>query len=1078
MPTAENPRVAAILVVHNGEEWLGSALATLAAQRYPALDLVVVDNASHDGGTELLGRHIHADRLITLSRNVGFGRAVSAALKHPAVEAADHLLLLHDDLVLAPDAIAELVEAIQADPTIGIVGPKLREWSEDYILQEVGMTTDRFGRAETQLEPGELDQGQHDRQRDVLYVSTAGMLLRRDVLRTLGGFDARFPAFRDDLDLCWRAWLAGMRVQVVPDAVGYHIAASSRGPRAPLASRSGQARYYAERHTIATLVKNYSTARLAWVLPVLILFAVAKTIGFLATRRFGDAAAVAKAYLWNLRQLPPTLRRRFHVQRHRTVSDAELTPLFAPGLPRLRAYAETIMTRAAGIDTRALIDDGWAQPSSSDVASQRSTGQDPTGQDPTGQDPTGQDPEAAGDPLAARPVLRALRDHPAACVGGLLMVCYLIGLIPLLGAGQVVGGEIAPWPRTARAFLRAYASSWNGEPLASSGFASPAQALLGILSFLGFGSAWLAQRLLVFGLPPLAWALALRAGRLVTTLKAPRVLGAALYVLSPVLIGALAQGRYGVLVTGALLPGLVLVTVRAADARTAPGSAWRAAALLALGVATCAAFAPVLGLLLGATLLAVTVATGLRGVNGARQAALRLLAAAGGAAGLLAPWLADLASGGGLVLSGEAPQPLRLWRALTVVPAVVPELSGFAGLLSAAVAGAVVVAAVGVALRIRPGPVCGLVAIVVFSGLAAWGAARLGVEAIWVPALLLPGALGIAVLGVVATRWLVPALRAYDFGARQLLTAVAAGVVVVGSAGGAVLLATGPWTGLDRDPDLVPAFVHADVGAVGPYRVLLLADQTGAVHWDVSNGAGPSMVDYGTLRSQRLVSFLDDAVGRAAGADPSAGAAFGLANVRYVVLSVQSEALVAALERQPALEPLPSGGGRVYRVRAWLPRAVVLPRDRGEALRRTGDPGVTDGLEAAALGVGRLDGYQGRAAGDGGLLVVSEAEDRTWRATANGTILQPVALAPFNAFPLPSGQSDVEVVVSGRGHRLTMLAQILLLLGVISLVLRPPGFTQRKADRAAVRSLPAELAAPRGTEPRRTEPRSAEEVTS
>ncbi|MGH8886688.1 MAG: glycosyltransferase [Egibacteraceae bacterium] len=1064
-PDTSTPRVAAVLVVHNGEEWLGSALATIAAQRYPALDLVVVDNASRDSGPDLLGRHIHADRLITLSRNVGFGRAVAVAMKHPAVEAADYLLLLHDDLVLAPDAIAVLVEAIQADPTVGIVGPKLREWSEDYVLQEVGMTTDRFGRAETQLEPGELDQGQHDRQRDVLYVSTAGMLLRRDVLSMLGGFDARFPAFRDDLDLCWRAWLAGMRVEVVPDAVGYHMAASSRLPRAPLASRSGQARYFAERHTIATLLKNYSTLRLAWVLPIVLLLALGKIAGFLATRRFADATAVTRAYLWNLRQLPPTMRRRRAVQRRRAVSDAELAPLFAPGLPRMRAYAEAVSVWLAGIDTRALIDDSGELPQV--------------------------DPR--DDALASKPppFLRMLRDHPAASVGAAVALCYLIGLLPLLGFGQVVGGEIAPWPSTARAFLRAYASSWNGQPLASAGSASPAQALLGLASFLGFGSAWLAQRLLVFGLLPLAWGFALRAGRLVTTRKWPRALGATLYALNPVLLGALAQGRYGVLVTAALLPGLVLVTMRAMDVRTAPGSAWRASALLALGLATVVAFAPVLGLALGVALSAATVFTVVRGETGedgrdsahrrtgsqagSRQAALRLAVAGAAAIGLDAPWLIDIIREGGLVLGGAKPGALPLWRALTMVPDVLGGLRGPAGILAAATSGAVIVAAVGVGLRSRPGPVAGLVTVVAGSGLTAWGASRLGIDEVWAPALLLPGALALAVLGVIAARWLSPTLRACDFGARQLVTAIAAGVVLIGIAGGVVRLVLGPWDGLSRNPDLVPAFVRADLDTVGPYRVLLLADFGGVVRWDVTSATGPSMVDNATLRSPQLTQFLETAVGRATGgADPSAGAQLGLANIRYVVLARSSDALTGALARQPALEPLPSSGGSVYRVRTWLPRAVVLPPERGNSLLATGDPGITalsrasprapsQGLESARLEARTgLTAYQGRATGDGGLLVVSEAEDSVWHATADGKPLERAPLPPVNAFRLPSGQSDVEVrATGGAGQKVVVAAQLLLALAVISLALRPPGFTQRKADRSAVRSLPPELSDPR-----------------
>ncbi|MDP8970842.1 MAG: glycosyltransferase family 2 protein, partial [Actinomycetota bacterium] len=469
--TASNlPRVAAILVVCDGGEWLGSVLATIAAQRYPGLDLVVVDNGSRDGSARLLARRIRPKRLISLDRTVGFGQAVSLALQHQAVADADLVLLLHDDLVLAPDALARLVRAMHRDPTLGIVGPKLREWSEDYLLQEVGMTTDRFGRAETILEPGELDQGQHDAQRETLYVSTAGMLLRSDLLRRLGGLDARFPVFRDDLDLCWRAWLAGQRVEVVPRAVGYHIAASSRLARPVGRGRSWEARYLAERHTLAALLKNYGLLQLAWVLPVALMLAAAKTAGFLLSRRFGDAAAVVRAHGWNVVQLPRTLRRRRFVQSHRQVSDGELARLFAPGLPRLRAYAEAVSAWLAGGSTRALIED------------------------------TEPEVATAQDPLEGRKLARALRDHPAACTGVLLLGAYLLGLVPLLGGGQVVGGQVAPWPESAREFLRAYASPWNGEPAASSAFASPAQPLLGVLSFLGLGSAWLAQRLLVFGL--------------------------------------------------------------------------------------------------------------------------------------------------------------------------------------------------------------------------------------------------------------------------------------------------------------------------------------------------------------------------------------------------------------------------------------------------------------------------------------------------------------------------------------------------------------------------------------------------
>jgi hypothetical protein len=347
------------------------------------------------------------------------------------------------------------------------------------------------------------------------------------------------------------------------------------------------------------------------------------------------------------------------------------------------------------------------------------------------------------------------------------------------------------------------------------------------------------------------------------------------------------------------------------------------------------------------------------------------------------------------------------------------------------------------------------------------------------------------VLGVIAARWLSPSLRAYDFGARQLTTAIAAGIVLIGIAGGVVRLVVGPWGGLSRDPELVPAFVSADLSTVGPYRVLLLANSGGVVRWAVTNATGPSMVDNATLRSPQFTRFLEAAIGRATGgADPSAGARLGLANIRYVVLSQPSATLTASFARQPALEPLPSSGARVYRVRTWLPRAVVLPPERGQSLLATGDPGITispappagtrsdasgaslrassRGLEPARLEErAGLNAYQGRSTGDGGLLVVSEAEDTVWHATANGELLERVPLPPINAFRLPSGQSDVEVRASGgAGRKAIVFIQLLLAFAVLSLALRPPGFTQRRAARGAVRSrnLPLEFSDPRQTQ--------------
>lgn len=1030
----EPSRVTAVLVVTDGAEWLRHVLAMLGRQQYPAFDLVVVDNASTDGSSDVLGRRIPSDRLISLRRRVGFARAVAAASQHGAVTGADFVLLCHDDLVLHPDAVSRLVEALQ-DPSLSVVGPKLREWSEEPLLQEVGMTADRLGRAENHLEPGELDQGQHDRQRHTLYVSTAGMMFRVELLRKLGGLDPRFTAFRDDLDFCWRAWLTGHGVAVVPAAVGYHVGASSRLARRVGRGGPSEARALAERNTVATLLKNYSTARLLWVLPAVLVLAVGKIVGFLASRRFGDALAVVRAYLWNAAQLPRTLRRRRVIQARRTVDDAELAQLFARGLPRLRGYAEFAGAWLAGGGTPALIEEA--------------------------EEGGGIEQEASSG------LVRFVRRYPSMSAGAALLAVYLVGLVPLLGSGQLVGGQVAPWPESAREFLRAYASHWSGDPVGSGAFASPIQVVLGLGSFLGFGSAWLAQRLLVLGLVPLAWMLALRAGRLITARPAPRLLGATLYALSPAIVALLAEGRFGMLVFAALLPGLVMLTVRVLSPETRIVTAWRAAALLALGLAVVGAAAPTSAplLLLG---YVATLAVAFRD----RRLFVRMLVAGVGALAVLAPWVVDAARHG-LGPQGEAPSPVALWRALTAAPPLVAGL-GVLEIVAVATAVGVVVGAVLLGLRSRPGAVSALVTVVALAGLAAWG---LGLEQLiaggaqLVPALLVVVALALAGLGAIGARWLVAELRAYAFGARQLAAVGAAGLVAVGVLGGVAQLAIGPWHGLSREPDLVPAFVGADEPQVGPYRVLLLA-ATDELTWDLVGPDGPSMLNYGTLPGKELVRHVDDAITAAAGgADPRAGAALGVANVRYVVVSDLHSTKKGAAEvteafaSQPELEPLPSGGGRVFGVRLWLPRAVVLPPDLGETLLATGDPGSTDlvaqdGLDYVQRGVysGSLTGTAAR--GEGGVLVVSESRSGRWQAHAGDRSLERRPAEAVNAFAVPADADRVTAEAAGGIPRVLMLGlQALVASGLVSLAVRPPVFARRRVERVPAESLPGELTA-------------------
>jgi GT2 family glycosyltransferase len=1001
--------VLAVLVSHDGAAWLPEALAGLAAQSYPALEVVAVDNASADGSRDLLLDALGADGVLIADRDLGFGAAVAMALDaRPAAE-APYVLLVHDDLVLAPDAVARLVGALEQDPRLGMVGPKLRSWEEPRVLQSVGWTIDLTGRADSRVDPGELDQGQRDQERQALYVSSAGMLLRREVFEQVGGFDRRYHVFRDDLDLCWRTWLAGHEVEVVPEALGRHVAGATNYLRLGQTRFIGP-RYFAERNTLATLIKNYGLLRLAVVLPLYVLVGGAKVLGFLLTRRVSDAWQTVRAWVWNLAHLPETWRLRRIVQSGRRRTDGELKDLFGRIAPRVRAYAEAMADWVAGGDTGPL-----------PAPSEERTAVEP--------------------PSATARVVGIVRGRPVLVVGGLLAILTVLAAWPLLLPGELRGGELAPWPAAPAAFFDDYRSGWHDAgAFGTSDPPSPAQALLGALQFVLAGSAYLAPRVLLLGTLAVGWLLALRAAQTYSGKRRPRVVAATAYVLSPPALSALTTGRIGALVVLAVLPGILAGGVALARRRTAPARAWRAVAGVALLTAIGGSFEP--GLLVAALaggLLAAVLAVLGPAEPGWRAAVLaRIGVATVAPVVLLLPWsLAVFDRAGPLSITGEAPTGGELWRWLMLAP----DLAGMPGLLAGA--GFLLAGLLGLVLGVQrnPGLVTGLWAAALGGAVGGWWLDRIG-SAIWAGLPLLLTAAAFAGLFALAFATAGVELTAHAFGWRQ----VAAFVTAAGVVGSLALVATqllrGPWDAYAVDDPPVPSFIMAATEEVGPFRVLVLADHDGEVSWDVVEGTGPTMAAYGVpappAASELVGAAVDDLL---SGRDTSAADRLGRLNVRFVV--VPPEGATGALDRallgQVGLEPRPVAEGRVLGVSSWLPRAAVLDAataERWEARGELPDDAVVQPLRRTGDAL-----YAGQVAEPGPLWIAEPAEGAL-RAVEGDTVHRPLRGEQLVVFE-EIGAGRVQVRHAGdRARELTVTIQVILVLLTISLVLRPPGFAR------------------------------------
>jgi len=254
--SAEATSVLVLLVASDAETWLPDVIEGVRNQTYEDIEVLAVDNASTDRSRSLLEKAFGRANIVSLDRRVGYGRALAAGLKVAAERGStgEAFLLLHDDAAMDAGTIEAMVAALDRE-RVGIVGAKLVEWDDPDSLQEVGLTTDRYGRIYNPLERGELDQGQHDGLKEVFYSSSACLLVSRDVVERIGLFDLRYVAMRDDYDLSWRARIAGYRSVVTTDARVRHAVASQRALR-PGVPAFGRARYFSDRNMFASLIKN------------------------------------------------------------------------------------------------------------------------------------------------------------------------------------------------------------------------------------------------------------------------------------------------------------------------------------------------------------------------------------------------------------------------------------------------------------------------------------------------------------------------------------------------------------------------------------------------------------------------------------------------------------------------------------------------------------------------------------------------------------------------------------------------------------------------------------------------------
>jgi GT2 family glycosyltransferase len=252
-------------------------LASLGASPSP-LGVILVDNASADLDACAAERVCAGVRIVRAGANGGYAAGCNIGARAAAALTPDYLWLLNNDVVVAPDAAARLVAALDADPSAAVAGPVVRYhdapelvWSAGgWVHPWLGYTRHVAYRAAAPL-PGV---------RMVDFVNGAALLVRQTAFEQLGGFDEAYFHYFEDADLCARGAARGWRSIVAPDAVVRHKVSASAGTRGSDRLNRAQAYYFA-RNRVRFVRRNWRGARRAVALaaqPALVAYECAKAL--------------------------------------------------------------------------------------------------------------------------------------------------------------------------------------------------------------------------------------------------------------------------------------------------------------------------------------------------------------------------------------------------------------------------------------------------------------------------------------------------------------------------------------------------------------------------------------------------------------------------------------------------------------------------------------------------------------------------------------------------------------------------------------------------------------------------------
>jgi GT2 family glycosyltransferase len=300
------PKVSIVMPNYNGLDLLKISIPAVLKTRYPNFEVIVVDNGSSDGSVSFLSKYYPRVSVISLKENKGvvIPYNLGAHAAHGSL-----LSFLSNDMEVDPDWLFHLVLAMERNERVACCDSKfINYYARDRIDSSggAGKWMDSYGNPFNRG-GGEVDKGQYNHQEEVFH----GLLLfRKDLFMKVGGFDESFFAYYDETELCWRLHRFGYKILFVPESVVYHMKSATSAGRDPKSKIKRFVAFHFCKNRLRMLIKNQFGLSLVFSVLICMFDFCGFSIVWLLTGKQDYLPFLAKALIWNLRNLRGTLQKR------------------------------------------------------------------------------------------------------------------------------------------------------------------------------------------------------------------------------------------------------------------------------------------------------------------------------------------------------------------------------------------------------------------------------------------------------------------------------------------------------------------------------------------------------------------------------------------------------------------------------------------------------------------------------------------------------------------------------------------------------------------------------------------------